>query len=163
MSRSLRSRRDDRVFNHVDAEGRSPIKAGDAIPLDQGFCQKVVDGRLPELIADAQSFPATATLPETRGIPIGSHLSVPIRLRDGRIYGTFYCFSFIPDHSLTERDLQMMRAFAELVADRIDLDLETAKQREPETRRIQRVMAEGQPSLVYQSDLRLAYRPSGRR
>ncbi|MBV8741896.1 MAG: EAL domain-containing protein [Sinobacteraceae bacterium] len=143
-------RRDDRVFNHVDAAGRSPIKAGDAIPLDQGFCQKVVAGQLPELIADAQSFPATAALPETRGIPIGSHLSVPIRLKDGRIYGTFCCFSFIPDHSLTERDLQMMRAFAELVADRIDVDLEAAKQRETETRRIQKVMAEGQPSLVYQ-------------
>lgn len=40
-------RRDDRIFKHVDAAGRSPIRAGDAIPLDQGFCQKIVDGRLP--------------------------------------------------------------------------------------------------------------------
>jgi EAL domain-containing protein (putative c-di-GMP-specific phosphodiesterase class I) len=143
-------RRDDRILDHVDAAGRSPVKPGDAIPLDQGYCQKVVDGRLPELIPDAQTYPPTADLPETRGIPIGSHLSVPIRLRDGRLYGTFCCFSFMPDHSLTERDLQIMRVFADLVADRIDTDLASATERAAQMTRIGAAMAEGQPAMLFQ-------------
>jgi hypothetical protein len=37
---------------------------------------------------------------------------IHFRLRDGRIYGTFCCFSYVRDHSLNQRDLNMMRAFA---------------------------------------------------
>jgi hypothetical protein len=31
----------------------------------------------------------------------------PIRLRDGRIYGTFCCFSYVRDRSLNQRDLKI--------------------------------------------------------
>src|SRR5215469_11454288 len=51
-----------RIFQHVDAAGRTPIHEGDSAPLDQGYCQKVVDGRLPELIPDAHRLPETACL-----------------------------------------------------------------------------------------------------
>ena len=140
----------ERIFQHVDAGGHTPIRAGDSAPLEQGYCKRVVDGRLPELILDAALLPATACLPETQAIPIGSHLSVPIRLRDGRVYGTFCCFSFLPDHSLTERDLQTMRAFADLVADQIDQDLEVQRERETRIQRLDDVMALGQPTMVFQ-------------
>jgi EAL domain-containing protein (putative c-di-GMP-specific phosphodiesterase class I) len=139
-----------RVFQHVDAAGRTPIQEGDSAPLDQGYCQKVVDGRLPELIPDAHRLPETACLPETQAIPIGAHLSVPIRLRDGRVYGTFCCFSYLPDYTLTERDLQTMRVFAELVADRIDKDLEAQRERDTVIRQLDEVMASGQPTMVFQ-------------
>lgn len=139
-----------RIFQQVDAAGRSPIQPGDSAPLEQGYCQRVVDGRLPELITDAGRLPATACLPETQAVPIGSHLSVPIRLRDGRIYGTFCCFSFLPDYSLTERDLHTMRAFAELVADQIDHELEAQRTRESRIRQVSDVIALGQPTLVFQ-------------
>jgi len=139
-----------RIFQQVDAGERSPIQPGDSAPLDQGYCQRVVDGRLPQLITDAGRLPATACLPETQAVPIGSHLSVPIRLRDGRIYGTFCCFSFLPDYSLTERDLKTMRAFAELVADQIDNELAAQRARESRLRQLTDVIALGQPTLVFQ-------------
>ena len=139
-----------RVFQHVDAADRTPIHAGDSAPLDQGYCQKVVDGRLPELIPDAHRLPETACLPETQAIPIGAHLSVPIRLRDGRVYGTFCCFSYLPDYTLTERDLQTMRVFAELVAHQIDHDLEAQRERETVIRQLDDAMATGQPTMVFQ-------------
>src|ERR1700733_4353678 len=47
----------DRIFRHVDAQGATPVNSGDAVPLEQGYCQRVVDGRLPELIVDAQTLP----------------------------------------------------------------------------------------------------------
>jgi len=110
----------------------------------------VVDGRLPQLIVDAQALPEAAALPETQAVPIGSHLSVPIRLPDGHVYGTFCCFSYLADLSLTNRDLQMMKAFADVLADQIERDRRQARKEAEQTKRIVEAMDQGQPAIVYQ-------------
>jgi EAL domain-containing protein (putative c-di-GMP-specific phosphodiesterase class I) len=140
----------DRVFRHVDAGTACSIKPGDTLPLDQGFCQRVVDGRLPQLIKDAAVHPAAAALPETGAVPIGSHLSVPIRLSDGRIYGTLCCFSFIADVTLTERDLKIMRVLAELLADQIDQEMRVVQLQTERVDELIGLMDKGEPSIVYQ-------------
>jgi EAL domain-containing protein (putative c-di-GMP-specific phosphodiesterase class I) len=140
----------DRIFRHVDAKTAAPIQAGDTLPLEQGWCQRVVDGRLPQLIKDAAAHPVAAALPETQAIPIGSHLSVPIRLSDGRIYGTLCCFSFLPDVSLTERDLQIMRVLAELLADQIDQETRAVRHQTQRVDEMIALMDGGEPSIVYQ-------------
>jgi EAL domain-containing protein (putative c-di-GMP-specific phosphodiesterase class I) len=143
-------RNSDRIFHHVDARDRTPIQPGDAAPLEQGYCQRVVDGRLPELMPDTQLVGAAMALPETLAIPIGAHISVPIRLADGHVFGTFCCFSFSPDSSLGERDLKMMRVFAALLASQIDHDLEAEYSLTAKTNRITSALDAGQPSIVYQ-------------
>ncbi len=140
-----------RYFRFVDSKtDRTPIHAGDSASLTDGYCQRVIDGRLPELIVDAAQVPEAAALPETHAIPIGSHISVPLRLKDGRLYGTFCCLSFNPDHSLNERDLHFMRAFAEVAAHQIELELETKLLRQEKIDRIQSALAANEPSIVYQ-------------
>lgn len=142
---------DHRVFRHVDAKtSRTPIKRGDVIPLQDGYCKKIVDGHLPELIPDTALVPEAMKIPATRAIPIGSHLSVPLRLSDGHVYGTFCCFSFSADISLNERDLHMMKAFAELIAYQIDTDLDNVRHRAEKTERIMAALASQGPSIVYQ-------------
>jgi EAL domain-containing protein (putative c-di-GMP-specific phosphodiesterase class I) len=89
-------------------------------------------------------------------VPIGSHLSVPLRLHDGRIYGTLCCFSFSPDVSLNERDLNMMKAFAELITYQIDTKLETVRSRNEKATRIRNVLRSEAPSIVYQPVFRLS-------
>ena len=94
-----------RVFRHVD--GRSdpmPICVGGADPLSDSYCQRVIDGRLPQLIPDTSKLPEAVALPITAILSIGSYISVPIRFSDGRLYGTFCCFSSKPDGTLNERD-----------------------------------------------------------
>jgi EAL domain-containing protein (putative c-di-GMP-specific phosphodiesterase class I) len=140
----------DRIFRHVDAKAAAPIQAGDTLSLDQGYCQRVVDGRLPQLIKDAGALPAAAALPETSAVPIGSHLSVPIFLGDGRIYGTLCCFSFVPDVSLTERDLQIMKVLAELLADQIDQQLQAVQLQAQRVEELTALMDAGEPSMLYQ-------------
>jgi EAL domain-containing protein (putative c-di-GMP-specific phosphodiesterase class I) len=140
----------DRIFRNVDAKSAAPIRAGDTLSLDQGYCQRVVDGRLPQLIKDAAAHPEAAALPETRAVPIGSHLSVPIRLSDGRVYGTLCCFSFVPDVSLTERDLQIMRVLAELLADQIDQEMRVVRLQTERVDELHMLMDRGEPSVVYQ-------------
>jgi EAL domain-containing protein (putative c-di-GMP-specific phosphodiesterase class I) len=140
----------DRVFRHVDARGRSPIQPGDALPLDRGYCQRVVDGRLPQLIPDTRRVAEAMALPETGLVPIGAHLSVPIHLADGHVYGTLCCFSFAADPTLGERDLRMMQVFALLLAEQVDADLARQRAHAEKSDRISAALAARQPTLLYQ-------------
>jgi EAL domain-containing protein (putative c-di-GMP-specific phosphodiesterase class I) len=140
----------DRVFTHVDARGASPLKAGDVLPLEAGYCKKVVDGQLPQLIPDTGAVPLAMAIPETRALPIGAHLSVPIHLNDGRLYGTLCCFSGRSDSSLGQRDLAMLKVFAELIADRLEDGQKAKEERLRKHRTICAALAKAQPSVVYQ-------------
>lgn len=140
-----------RVFRAVDSSHEDqPVRVGAGDPLESSYCQRVVDGRLPELIRDAVQVPAAMELEVTAALPVGAHLSVPIRLKDGRVYGTFCCFSFRPDQSLNERDVGMMRIFADLTADRIERDLQRGRQRQDAEQRIGEALAGDFMSIVYQ-------------
>jgi EAL domain-containing protein (putative c-di-GMP-specific phosphodiesterase class I) len=140
-----------RIFRHVDAAADDgPVRAGEGGPLEESYCQRVVDGRLPELIPDACALPAALELPFTAVLPIGAHLSVPIRLKDGRVYGTFCCFSYTPDHSLNERDIAMMRVFADLTADQLDRELERDRRVADVRGNIQALIAGDGLSMVFQ-------------
>ncbi|MDB5800512.1 MAG: diguanylate phosphodiesterase [Rhodocyclales bacterium] len=145
----------DRVFRQVDAAGWTPIYPGDSTLLETGYCQRVVDGRLPGLIPDTMALPAAVALHETLATPIGAHMSVPIRLGDGRIYGTFCCFGFVPNETLNERDLEMMQAFADLIAGQLELDMNSSRERQGKIQRIEMAIQHGGPSIVFQPIYRL--------
>lgn len=140
----------DRVLEHVDCDGFAPIHEGQTIPLQDGYCLKIVRGELPQLIPDTSLVPAAMALPETRAIPIGSHLSVPIELSSGEMYGTLCCFSREANLTLGERDLQMLRALGEVLASRIDDELTIARAKQEQTDEIRRAIAMGAPRIVFQ-------------
>lgn len=155
---------DDRiVFREVDAPGlEAKIKVGDSHALDDVYCRHILEGRLPELIADTSTEPVAMAMPITRAVPIGKHMSVPIRMPDGSVYGMFCCLGFAPDRSLHERDMQMMRVFAELAAFEIGREREAAKMGKEKEDRIRTVIEKNQIAMVYQPiwDLH-AHRPVG--
>ena len=96
----------------VIAEGRSD-------PLERTFCKLVAEGRLPKMVQDYGKHPVTSRLPPAP-FQIGSYLSVPVVLGDGRTYGTMCCFSASPNERLAERDLRKLEMSAQLAARRID-------------------------------------------
>lgn len=145
-----RFRNTERVFEHVDAEGTAPMAQGDTWALEVGYCNRVVGGILPELITDTAQLPAAMNPPHTLALGIGSHMSVPIYLSDGNLYGTFCCFGFAPDQSLTDRDLMIMRAFAELVTEQLEQDFKAESERTLKHRKISELLNGVQPSIVYQ-------------
>jgi EAL domain-containing protein (putative c-di-GMP-specific phosphodiesterase class I) len=148
---------EDRIFRHViNDSGRIALQAGDRLPMDAGYCARVLDGHLPELIPDTAGVPAARALPETQAIPIGAHLSVPIVLADGRVYGTFCCFSFEARLELDERDLHMMRAFAQLVACQVQGDLDSLSEHAAKVERISAVLEMRRLRTVYQPIYRLS-------
>lgn len=110
-----------RVFRHVDlAPGVDVIKAGGADPLEASWCQRVADGRLPRLIVDGAPLQAAGLAPAT-AFPIGTHLSVPLVLSDGRVYGTLCCFSFSVSDYARELDLEALQFGAGMLAKRIEV------------------------------------------
>jgi EAL domain-containing protein (putative c-di-GMP-specific phosphodiesterase class I) len=89
-------------------------------------------------------------MPITQAVPIGKHVSVPIRMPDGTVHGMFCCLGFKADPSLRERDLQMMKVFADLTAFEIARDLEAAKVIKEKEDRIRTVIKNDELSMVYQ-------------
>jgi EAL domain-containing protein (putative c-di-GMP-specific phosphodiesterase class I) len=140
-----------RLFRYVESElNDAPIRAGEGGPLEDSYCQRVIDGRLPELIHNAQDLSEALALPGTVQLPVGAHLSVPVRYTDGTIYGTFCCFSFKPNYDLTERDIEMMRVFADMTAVHINNDLANAENRDALGKKVEALLRSDEMSSVYQ-------------
>lgn len=141
-----------RHFRYVDAaEPAGPVQVGHSDPLEDSYCARIVDGRLPELMRDACLNPEALTLAATRALPVGAHLSVPLRLKDGRVYGTFCCFSRSPNDNLNDRDLGMMRVFADMVVDQIQND---------QAQRDAARLIEAQIDAIFEADsLAMVYQP----
>jgi GAF domain-containing protein len=109
-----------RAFRHVEqTPGQEVIAQGDSEPLEASWCQRVVDGRLPELMPNAEQWMASGAAPRPP-FPIGTHLSTPIVMKDGSIYGTLCCFSFGENKHINERDLKNLKFTAKLAAGKIE-------------------------------------------
>lgn len=140
-----------RIFRYVDCACEKPvIQVGDSDPLHQTYCQRIVDGRLPQIIQDAALIPAAAELPVTRSLPVGAHISIPIQLTNGRIYGTFCCLSSAPDCTLAERELAVMQVFAEFIGEQIERELADSQSHNAVLERIHSVLESEALSIVYQ-------------
>ncbi|QNP59791.1 sensor domain-containing phosphodiesterase [Paenacidovorax monticola] len=146
----------ERVLTHVDSVPDGPLRQEQSIPLQEGYCLKVVQGELPQCIPDTARVPATQHIPATHAIHIGSHLSVPIRLEDGQIYGTLCCFSYQPNPSLGEHDIQLMHTFADILAARLDESAAAERAKEDLAREVRSAMADGIPRIVFQPICRIA-------
>lgn len=149
-----------RVFRHVDADERASgiLQVGASNPLEESYCQRVVDGRLPGLIHNAADLAEARAMPVTISLPVGAHLSVPIRFSDGHVYGTFCCFSRQPDSSLSKRDLNMLRTFAQLAGRLLELTATRTRTLAEKAKRIQAILDSGDFSPVYQPIFKIADR-----
>lgn len=137
------------VFRKVDAPGLEElIKPGDEKSLDDVYCKHILEGRLPELMPDTSKEPFAANMPVTE--MIGAHVSVPLRRDNGQVYGMFCCFSAEPKEHLNERDLNITRAFAGLVAEKIGADLKHSEDYDEKRTRIEHTIANNEMSLVFQ-------------
>ena len=109
-----------RTFKVVADGGDPPtLRAGDADPIEQSWCQHVVSGRLPQFMKDSKPLRTAGVAPATP-LDIGTHLSVPVLLRGGRVYGTLCTFSFHVDDEVSLHDVWRLRAVADLIARRIE-------------------------------------------
>lgn len=145
------------VFRHVNAPGQDHlITAGSTRALEETYCRHILDGRMPEVIADTALVPLAQELPITHAAPIGSHVSLPVHRADGSIYGMFCALSPDPTPTLNERDLSVMRLFAGLAADQVRAKLDRENTREEARHRIEAALTEGTIDMVFQPIYRLS-------
>lgn len=126
------------------------LPAGLSEPMEDSFCARVADGRLPEFVRDACAQPAVQDLPVTRSLPVGTHLSVPIRFSDGVVFGTLCGFTRTPDPTIQERDLGVMRLIARLLARHLEADRLPPGARERTSADVGDVIHAGGPAMVFQ-------------
>ncbi|MCY0967062.1 sensor domain-containing phosphodiesterase [Parathalassolituus penaei] len=119
-----------RYFRALDADDSfCPIALGGSDLLDESFCQRVVDGRLPELMVDARTYAEALSLHATLALPVGGHISVPVRFSDGSVFGTFCCFSRYAVE-LDQRDLETMRLFGAMISQYLQHDRDVWQERQ---------------------------------
>lgn len=105
-----------RTFKAVDCAPDFPLlQPGMSDPVEESWCQRVVEGRLPERMEDAAPFVAEGQAPDP-GFPIGTHLSTPVRFADGAVYGTLCCFS---RGICADADIDRLRYTARLLAEKL--------------------------------------------
>ena len=108
---------DQLVFRALEGDAESfGWREGEGFPLEESYCIRVLNGRLPNVIPDARSEALTKDLWVTGEADIGSYAAVPVVLSDGRPYGTLCCVSHKPEPRFRERDLGLMEGVASEVS-----------------------------------------------
>ena len=138
-----------RTMQVVDSE-LPDVYAGYSGPRDSGFCLAVVEGRLPQVMPDARDVPEAvrlhpADLPQIRG-----HVSVPVVLSDGAVYGTFCAFGLTTDPAVFPRDLALMEVLADAAALVIEPQVRLEQRQTAISDRLAPVVAAGGPDVVLQ-------------
>ena len=93
---------------------------GESFPIDESYCKRVLDGRIPQVVLDAKGEDATKDLRVTSEADIGSYCAVALVLSDGRLYGTLCCLSHEADPGLRERDLGVMERTARWLVEQLE-------------------------------------------
>ncbi len=115
---------EQRELTHVSTDLDLPMGPGYRNPREEGYCWHILNGRLPELIQDPADYPLTETMDITHFLPVGCHVNTPLRLSDGTVWGSFCALGRKPDRTMNERDLNILKSFAGLAAERIESSLE---------------------------------------
>ena len=111
-----------KVFRQIDyaANEEAKVQEGTSVPLEITLCQRVVDGRAPQVMRDVRSDPSLAELAAVKALNVGAYLSTPVVLRDGSVYGTLCCISHKARSALGSRQLDSLRYVAGIVATELD-------------------------------------------
>ena len=109
------------VFRKLEGDSESfGWQEGTSFPIDESYCKRVLDGRIPQVVPDARREDATKDLRVTSEADMGSYAAVPLVLSDGRLYGTLCCVSHEPDPWLGERDLKLMERTARWLVEQME-------------------------------------------
>lgn len=145
-----------RVFRFVDCEPGIPIHPGGTDPLVQSYCYYVAWGMLPQVLNDARENTIANSMKATHELPVGAHVSAPIRLSNGSIYGTFCCFSRRPNPAVGEKELAVVHACADVISGLVEDGISFGSILHEKRKRIDDLIESRNVVMVYQPIYRLA-------
>ena len=113
--------RDGREITRRAAGDWHPLtgRTGASIPLDQTFCQRMLDGQIGHYVGDAQADDRVNDLPMARRLGIGAWIGVPIKLSDMQLY-VLCCLARESRPTLGEREVRLLAGLAESVRNELE-------------------------------------------
>jgi EAL domain-containing protein (putative c-di-GMP-specific phosphodiesterase class I) len=146
----------DQILEVVDSAVPFLFQEGNVQRRETSLCQAILDGKAPEVIRDLRDHPEAMKLPAARFPRIRSYVSVPVRLSDGRLYGTLCAAGLRPEKALSRRDKSLMDVLARAAAVVIEPDVVESARRSEIEGRLSRLLAGGGPRVVLQPIVELA-------
>ena len=112
---------DQLVFRKLEGDAESfGWREGEGFPIDESYCKRVLDGRIPQVVPEAKLEDATKDLRVTSEADIGCYCAVALVLSDGQLYGTLCCVSHEADPRLRESDLAIMERTARWLVEQLE-------------------------------------------
>ena len=112
---------DQLVFRKLQGDAESfGWREGESFPIDESYCKRVLEGRIPRVVPDARREDATKDLRVTSETDMGCYCAVALVLSDGQLYGTLCCVSHEPDPGLRESDLRIMEQTARWLVEQLE-------------------------------------------
>ncbi|OJF16249.1 sensor domain-containing phosphodiesterase [Couchioplanes caeruleus] len=134
----------------VDSTNPDSLRAGMSNPRENSFCQAILDGRLPPVMADVTAYPEAMKLPGAQIPWMRSFVSVPVVLSDGTVYGTFCAAGFSTDPELAPRDRALMDVLSHAASVIIEPGLREAARHAEIAARLGPVLDAGGPVVLLQ-------------
>jgi GAF domain-containing protein len=107
---------DEQEILRVAGEGQAlEIRPGRVVPLADTYCDRMLNGRIGNVVPDADDEPELASVAGPT-----AYVGVPLELHDGSLFGTLCCASGQPRPELTERDVRFMHVLARVLAAELD-------------------------------------------
>jgi diguanylate cyclase (GGDEF)-like protein/PAS domain S-box-containing protein len=142
----------EQVFEVLDGDAEAlGLTAGARSPLSGSYCVRVIDGRLPAVIADTSANEMTASLPFTRALGLGAYVGVAVFGPDGATVGTVCAVSQQAKPDLADVDLRIVKHVADLVGVLIESPVRGTDGTADQHQAIRRVVAERDFDVVFQS------------
>jgi GAF domain-containing protein len=95
------------------------LAIGGSLPVEETYCQRLLEGRLGNVIADASREELVRDLELTRAARIGAYIGVPLTTLDARLY-MLCCLSHEQRPALCERDVLFLRGLTETIIRELD-------------------------------------------
>ncbi len=115
---------DEQIYRFVAGDAESfGLPEGHVAVQEHGYCARMVAELIPNVVPDVRADPRTRDVIATLASDVGAYIGVPLRLADGRLYGTLCCLSHTAEPHLGERDRTILRLLARLVGDELDREM----------------------------------------
>src|SRR5579862_447824 len=109
-------RGDEQLIQGVSGDRISfDMSPGDGYPLDGSYCQRMITGKIPNVVPDAAANPKIRDLAVTRLSAIGAYVGIPVYLYEEKLYGTLCAASHQAHPELGARHARIMELLSQII------------------------------------------------
>jgi diguanylate cyclase len=103
------------------------IDEGRVFPWKDSLCSRMVDEHGPRVASAVADVPAYATAPITEQLKIGAYVGIPLKRRDGSLFGTLCAIDPLPQSSLITEEQELIELIADLLNRLLNAELTAAE------------------------------------